>query len=216
MNIYNVIILDESGSMSSIYKETLASMNEVLSGIRKNQEEFPEQRHYVTIVTFEGDGMKGVKTRRDRVSIDTVKPFSTEDYNPGGCTPLYDAIGKTLHETEAQTTEEDTVLVTIITDGMENSSREYNVNIIKNSIKRLQDKGWAITYIGANQDAKKVAQEMNVDIAMCWDSTPEGAAQMSLRSKKIHHEMAKCAYFKVSWDKVKEFVDKMGKEMDGE
>ena len=43
MNIYNVIILDESGSMSSIYKETLASMNEVLSGIKKNQEEFPEQ-----------------------------------------------------------------------------------------------------------------------------------------------------------------------------
>ena len=188
MNIYNVIILDESGSMSSIYKETLASMNEVLSGIRKNQEEFPDQKHFVTIVTFEGDGMKGVKNRRDRVSIDTVKPF----------------------------TEEDTVLVTIITDGMENSSREYNVNIIKNLIKRLQDKGWAITYIGANQDAKQVAQEMNVDIAMCWDSTPEGAAQMSLRSKKIHHKMAECAYFKVSWDKVKEFVDNMGKEMDGE
>ena len=145
MNIYNVIILDESGSMSSIYKETLASMNEVLSGIRKNQEEFPEQRHYVTIVTFEGDGMKGVKTRRDRVSIDTVKPFSTEDYNPGGCTPLYDAIGKTLHETEAQTTEEDTVLVTIITDGMENSSREYNVNIIKNSIiNKIRNKNFFV------------------------------------------------------------------------
>ncbi len=216
MNIYNVIILDESGSMSSIYKETLASMNEVLSGIRKNQEEFPDQKHFVTIVTFEGDGMKGVKNRRDRVSIDTVKPFTEEDYNPGGCTPLYDAIGKTLHEMEAQTTEEDTVLVTIITDGMENSSREYNANIIKNLNKRLQDKGWAITYIGANQDAKQVAHEMNVDIAMCWDSTPEGTAQMSLRSKKIHHEMAKCAYFKMSWDKAKEFVDKMEKEMDGE
>ena len=42
MNIYNVIILDESGSMSSTYKETITSMNEVLSGIRKNQEEHPE------------------------------------------------------------------------------------------------------------------------------------------------------------------------------
>ena len=52
MNIYNVIILDESGSMSSIYRETLTSMNEVLNGIRKDQEEHPEQKNFVTIVTF--------------------------------------------------------------------------------------------------------------------------------------------------------------------
>ena len=67
MNIYNVIILDESGSMSSIYKETLTSMNEVLSGIRKDQEEHPEQKNYVTIVTFEGNGIKGIKTIVEQV-----------------------------------------------------------------------------------------------------------------------------------------------------
>ena len=72
MNIYNVIILDESGSMSSIYRPTIQSMNEVISGIRKNQKEFPDQRHYVTIVTFEGNGPDGIKTRRDRVPIQTV------------------------------------------------------------------------------------------------------------------------------------------------
>ena len=48
MNIYNVIILDESGSMSSIYRETIQSMNEVLGGIRKNQEEFSDQRQFVS------------------------------------------------------------------------------------------------------------------------------------------------------------------------
>ena len=67
MNIYSVIILDESGSMSSIYQETIQSMNEVLSGIRRDQEEHPDQHHYVTIVTFEGNGIGGIKTRRDRV-----------------------------------------------------------------------------------------------------------------------------------------------------
>ena len=51
MNIYNLIILDESGSMSAIYDETLQAVNEAFSGIRKNQEEFPEQRHHVSIVT---------------------------------------------------------------------------------------------------------------------------------------------------------------------
>lgn len=58
MNICSVIILDESGSMSAIY-------NQALAGIRKTQEDFPDQHHYVTIVTFEGSGMAGIKTRRD-------------------------------------------------------------------------------------------------------------------------------------------------------
>lgn len=65
MNICDVIILDESGSMSAIYNQALAGINEVLSGIRKTQEDFPDQHHYVTIVTFEGSGMAGIKTRRD-------------------------------------------------------------------------------------------------------------------------------------------------------
>ena len=100
MNIYNVIILDESGSMSAIYRETLSSMNEVLSGIRKNQEDFPDQKNFVTFVTFEGRGMCGVNRRRDRVPIENVADFTEADYRPGGCTPLYDAMGKTLNELE--------------------------------------------------------------------------------------------------------------------
>ena len=88
MNIYNLIILDESGSMSAIYDETLQAVNEAFSGIRKNQEEFPEQRHYVSIVTFEGTGMSGVRTRRDRVPVGKIRDFTEKDYQPGGCTPL--------------------------------------------------------------------------------------------------------------------------------
>ena len=110
MNIYNVIILDESGSMSSIYNATLTSMNEVLSGIRRNQEEFPEQRHYVTIVTFEGNGIQGVKTRRDRVPIETVAPFTEKDYRPGGCTPLYDAMGQSLSTLHARIKDDDDLI----------------------------------------------------------------------------------------------------------
>ena len=66
MNVYNVIILDESGSMSAIYDQALTGINEVLSGIRKNHEDFPDQQHYVSIVTFEGNGISGIKTRRER------------------------------------------------------------------------------------------------------------------------------------------------------
>ena len=117
MNIYNVIILDESGSMSSIYRETLQSMNEVLGGIRKNQEEFPDQQHFVTFVTFEGTGVDGIKVRRDRVPIGNIQNLTEKDYRPGGCTPLYDAMGKTLNDLEGLINEGDKVMATIITDG---------------------------------------------------------------------------------------------------
>ena len=131
MNIYNVIILDESGSMSSIYKETLQSMNEVLSGIRKDQEGHPDQQHNVTIVTFEGNGIKGIKTRRDRVPVEKIENFTEKDYRPGGCTPLYDAMGQTLNRLEDLVTAEDKVMATIITDGYENASEEYSGKTIK-------------------------------------------------------------------------------------
>ncbi len=178
MNIYNVIILDESGSMSSIYRSTLASINEVLSGIRKNQEEFPEQHHYVTIVTFEGNGIKGVKTRRDRVPVETVTPFTENDYRPGGCTPLYDAMGKTLNELEGLIRMEDKVMATVITDGMENSSEEYSGRTIKNMVSRLREKGWVLAYIGANQDSVEVARDLNISNALDFDATPRGVEGM--------------------------------------
>ena len=184
MNIYNVIILDESGSMSSIYRETLNSVNEVLSGIRKDQEEHPEQKNFVTIVTFEGDGIKGIKTRRDRVPIGSVKDFSNADYRPGGCTPLYDAMGKTLNELEGLVHDGDRVLATVITDGMENSSEEYSGRTIIAMIDRLRKKGWTLAYIGANQDAVEVAKDMHIQNALEFDATGEGVAVMGVRMRK--------------------------------
>ncbi|MBO4416751.1 MAG: VWA domain-containing protein [Bacteroidales bacterium] len=183
MNIYNVIILDESGSMSSIYKETLSSMNEVLSGIRKNQEEFPDQKNFVTIVTFEGNGMKGIKMRRDRVPIETIADFTEADYRPGGCTPLYDAMGKTLNELEGLVHKDDRVLATVITDGYENSSEEYCGKTIISLVDRLRSKGWTLAYIGANQDAVEVAKDLHIDNALNFSATGEGVAVMGIRYK---------------------------------
>ena len=184
MNIYNVIILDESGSMSSIYRETLSSMNEVLGGIRKEQEAYPEQKNFVSIVTFEGEGIRGIKTRRDRVPIESIKNFTEEDYRPGGCTPLYDAMGKTLNELEGLVHADDRVMVTVITDGYENSSEEYSGKTIKSLVDRLRRKGWTLSYIGANQDAVEVARELHISNALNFGATEEGVAIMSVKLKK--------------------------------
>ena len=194
MNIYNVIILDESGSMTAIYDQALTGINEVLSGIRKTREDFPDQQHYVTIVTFEGNGISGVKTRRDRVAIEKVEDFSRKDYRPGGCTPLYDAMGKTLNTLEGQIHEDDRVMATIITDGYENASEEYSGKTVKSLVSRLREKGWTFAYIGANQDAVEVARDLNISNALNFNATPEGVCQMSIRFRKAGQVFARrCA-----------------------
>lgn len=190
MNIHNVIILDESGSMSSIYKETIQSMNEVLNGIRKDQDENKGQRHYVTIVTFEGHGIAGVKLCRDRVPIDSVSDFTEKDYRPGGCTPLYDAMGKTLNYMQEMVNEDDRVFATIITDGMENSSVEYSGRTVKTMVNVLRKKGWVLSYIGANQDAIEVAKDLHISNALNYDATPEGTAFLACSIVKAHRKMS--------------------------
>ena len=194
VKIYNLIILDESGSMTSIYKQALDGINETIGGIRKNQENYPEQRHFVSIVTFEGDGMNGVKTRRDREPVENVSAFTEKDYQPGGCTPLYDAMGKAITALDIKVEKGDCVLVTIITDGMENSSEEYSGKAVKELVARQREKGWTFAYIGANQDAVEVARDLNILNAMNYDASPEGVACMSMRyndartnfARKIH------------------------------
>ena len=172
------------------YDETLQAVNEAFSGIRRNQEEFPEQRHHVSIVTFEGTGMSGVRTRRDRVPVGEIRDFTEKDYRPGGCTPLLDAMGRSLHDLECKTGENDRVFATVITDGYENSSQEYTGKMIKALVGRLQTKGWTFAYIGANQDAVEAASELNIDNALNFDASPKGMDEMSSRYTRASRRFA--------------------------
>ena len=88
--VFNLIILDESGSMSCIERQALTGVNETLQTIRRAQEKYPEQEQYVTFVPFQTGSIKFV---RDCEPIANVKDLEPKDYNPGTCTPLYDAIG---------------------------------------------------------------------------------------------------------------------------
>ena len=186
VNVYNLIILDESGSMSSIYEETLSAVNETISGIRKIQQDHPEQHHHVSIITFEGNGIKGVKTRRDRVAIETVDDFTTDDYHPGGCTPLYDAMGSAITYLDRNISSNDVVMATIITDGYENASRKYSWMDIRELVSRQREKGWTFAYIGANQDAVAVARDMNISNALNFETSTEGMKEMNLRFYKAN------------------------------
>ncbi len=191
MKIYNLIILDESGSMSSIYNQALSGINETINGIRQSQEKYPEQEHFVSVVTFEGNGMVGVKTRRACEPIGKVSDLTKKDYQPGGCTPLYDAMGKAISELDRKVEAGDAVLVTIITDGMENSSCEYSGRSVKDLVAMQRKKGWTFAYIGANQDAVEVARDLNIQNAMNYDATPEGVVCMSMSYSKAQAKFAR-------------------------
>ena len=175
--IYNLIIIDESGSMSCIRQQAMDSVNETIQTIRAAQERNENQEHFVTLVTFNDTAT----IVNDCAPINEIKELAAESYRPDCCTALYDAMGISLSALRKKVSKEDKVLVTIVTDGYENASKEYNLRAIKALVEELKAKGWVFAYLGANQDAEEVAFSMSIDNAMRWESTREGTAYMSER-----------------------------------
>jgi len=194
-NIHNLIILDESGSMRRIYNQALDGANETIHTVKGAQAKFPDQKHFLSFVTFdEGSNPERVRFIIDGQPITDVRDLTSNDYNPDGCTPLYDAIGVSLNHLQKQVKGDDQVLVTIITDGMENASKEYNGASVKNMIDSLKKKGWTFVFMGANMDSGRVAKGLSIDNSMDFDATAEGSQTMF--SRVNHSRMS--YYSKVS------------------
>ena len=173
--IYNLIVLDASGSMYSIRNEAIAGVVETVQTIRTAQKDNVNQEHLFSLVVFNG---KGIATVYDRMPIDKVPNLDANDYQPTDNTPLYDAMGNAITNLQRYINEDDNVLVTVITDGYENSSVEWNHQRIFQLVEDLKKKNWLFTYIGANQDALKVAKGMGIDHSMNYMSDAEGTKAM--------------------------------------
>ena len=112
--IYNLIILDASGSMYTIRQEAIAGVVETVQTIRSAQEKNASQEQLLSLVVFNGSS---IATVYDRMPIAKVSDFSKKDYQPRDNTPLYDAMGDSITNLQRYINEDDNVLVTIITDG---------------------------------------------------------------------------------------------------
>lgn len=176
--VLNLIILDESGSMAGLEQTSVEGVNETIQTIKASYEELPEQEQILTLVTFSNKGESIYRTKFNQTPISQVDGYNISDYKPNGCTPLYDTMGFTLTELEKIATESDIVLVTVITDGYENSSRQYNAEKIRFLIQRLDEKDWVFTYIGANQDAILEAGRIGIRNAMNYRSDEAGTREM--------------------------------------
>ena len=188
--VFNMIIVDESGSMSIIEKQALAGLNETIDTVKKMQKLHPDMEQRISLLTFDSSH----KTfKYDNVKAETSRLLSARDYNPGGCTPLYDAIGIAISKLNAQTTDKDSVLVTIITDGEENSSEEYNLKMVKTLISKMKKQGWTFTLIGTdNLDVEGMAGQMNIDNHLAFKEDAEGTRMMFMRERQARERFNTC------------------------
>ena len=183
--VYNLIILDKSGSMSSIAKAAIAGFNETVGGIRSAQERFKDtQEHFVSLMIF----CNCEKTMvYDMVPVNEVKELTSREYRPCCCTPLYDAMGISINAlyNAIKDKEDATAVVTVITDGLENASKEYNGQAIKALVERMKDEeGWNFAYIGTNQDVEATASSLNIDHHMSFRDDEAGMAEAWEKERK--------------------------------
>lgn len=169
-----VFILDKSGSMAGLEKDTIGGFNALVEKQRKLQGDVR-----VTTVLFN----QSYELLHDRISLKGISPLTEDDYEVGGTTALLDAIGSTVQKianAQKRTMEEeraDKVMFVITTDGMENASCEYNYKKINEMIASQKQKfNWEFIFLGANIDAVATARQFGVEeeFAVEYHADPEG------------------------------------------
>ena len=207
--VHNLIILDESGSMESIKTTIIQGFNELVQTIHGIEKQFPEQEHFISFVSFNSMGQK-VLHFMDPAS--KLKQIDDESYKPGALTPLLDAMGFSIHKLKhaLQGQSNYNVLVTVLTDGAENASKEYSGNDIKKLVEELKQNSWTFTYIGTDHDVEEIASSLSIDNTLRFEKNEREIKEMFLKerdararySSKIHfHEDTSTAYFDDSDEK---------------
>ncbi len=155
-----VFILDKSGSMSGLEGDTIGGFNAMLA-----KQQAVEGECHITTVLFDNN----YELLHDRIDIKAVSGITEKEYQVGGSTALLDAIGMTIHKignAQKHTADDyraEKVMFVIITDGQENSSREYSAEKVKEQIEGQKTKyGWEFIFLGANIDAVQTAGRFGI------------------------------------------------------
>lgn len=156
-----VFILDRSGSMSGLEKDTIGGFNSLIEKQRKQDGEC-----FVSTVLFDNES----EVIHDRIKLCDVPKMTEDDYCVRGCTALIDALGGAIHHignihkyARAEDVPSHTMFV-ITTDGLENASHIYTSDKVKQMVKRQKEKyGWEFIFIGANIDSVETAKRYGID-----------------------------------------------------
>ena len=179
------IILDRTGSMEEIREDTIGGFNAFL----KEQQALPDEATF-SLIQFDSQDPYEVIHHFEK--INNVPRLTSETYVPRASTPLLDAIGKGVNDLESALDKMKpakrpaNVVMVIITDGQENSSREFGKNQIVKMIKAKQGKGWQFVYLSADLDSINDAMEygMHAHATMAFEKTHVGTQHMWSSSSK--------------------------------
>ena len=189
--IYNLIILDKSGSMHSIADLAIGGVNETIGTIKSDDKQNSENsEQFVSLYAFCGCNSGYIM---QNVPAEEARVINTKDYMPCCNTPLYDSLGKSLNDLHNLIKDEEnaTASVTIITDGYENSSKEYDHPAIKSLIERLKGEGWLFAYIGADHDVEKVSISLSIDHHLKFEKSHKSTAEMFARERSSRSHWSK-------------------------
>ena len=181
-----VFLLDRSGSMSGMESDTIGGYNGYLKNMRNKNAK-------VTTVLFDDQ----YEMITNRVDIKEAKKLTNKTYYTRGCTALLDAIGKTIKYLDSKNPNK--VLFVITTDGLENASREYNKQQIKELIKGHE--GWEFIYLGANIDSYGEASSIGISANRTsnYSKTKKGTAKLFESVCRMSADMACGSAIKDDW-----------------
>ena len=182
--VYNVIIMDRSGSMWDIQRPAIQGFNEVLGGVKADAKRFADtQEHYISLVLFDSTSIDNVYWNADP---ETAERLTDKTYVPGAATPLYDAVGRTLTALEKELHEDTkhSVVVTIITDGLENSSHEYSLAAVRALIEHLKGEGWSFAYMGTDHDVDSVTVSLSITNVIKFEKTEAETRETFLKERR--------------------------------
>lgn len=171
-----ICILDRSGSMSSIISDSIGGFNTFL----KQQKELPDEAT-ITVALFDDR----YELLYDNVNIKEAEELTKNTWIPRGTTALYDAIGKTINGEKQRFNKlgkeaPAKILVCIVTDGLENASKEYKIDNIRDLIKECENDDWNFIYLAANQDAFSVGQSFGVSAGNTYTYTANSTGVMDM------------------------------------
>ena len=161
------LLVDQTGSMSVRRDETIESINAYIAD-RVQEWKGNGQVYLVTLAKFSSAISGMIKVDHRAVPVSEVKQLTRETYQPVGFTPLYDAVGKAIAETEralADMPGDPAVLFVIITDGQENVSREFSREQVASLIETKTAEGWDFVFLGVEMDAWSSASQISISSA---------------------------------------------------
>lgn len=194
-----VCILDRSGSMSSLVSDTIGGYNTFIESQKLEQGEA-----WVTTVLFDDR----YELLYDTVDIKSLQPMTNKEYYPRGMTALFDAVGRTIDdvghrlETRAEEERPSKVIVVIITDGHENSSKDYSISKVKEMVVHQTEKyNWQFIFMGANIDSAAEASSIGIDkkFSMDYAATIYGTARVYASADRVVSQLRSTGKVEDGW-----------------